>query len=63
MIFRGQVLRERSVDMVQLVDRIEWSPTRVEVRLLADWVLPFGQQTVVDDCEAHGEQLTMRAEH
>ena len=36
----GRVLRERSVEMVQLVDRIEWSPTNVDVRLLADWSLP-----------------------
>ena len=36
----GRVLRERSVEMVQLVDWIEWSPTNVDVRLLADWSLP-----------------------
>ncbi|HEU0008272.1 MAG TPA: hypothetical protein VFT34_00490 [Verrucomicrobiae bacterium] len=36
----GRVLRERNVEMVQLVDRIEWSPTNVDVRLLADWSLP-----------------------
>ena len=36
----SRVLQERSVEMVQLVDRIEWSPTNVEVRLLADWRLP-----------------------
>ena len=36
----GRVLRECSVEMVQLVDRIEWSPTNVDVRLLADWSLP-----------------------
>jgi hypothetical protein len=36
----GRVLRESSVEMVQLVDRIEWSPTNVDVRLLADWSLP-----------------------
>jgi hypothetical protein len=36
----GRVLRERSVEMVQLVDQIEWSPTNVDVRLLADWSLP-----------------------
>jgi len=36
----GRVLRERTVEMVQLVDQIEWSPTNVEVRLLANWRLP-----------------------
>jgi hypothetical protein len=34
------VLREKSVEMVQLVDRMEWSPTNVEVGLLANWRLP-----------------------
>ena len=36
----GRVLRERQVEMVQLVDQIEWSATNVDVRLLADWKLP-----------------------
>jgi len=36
----GQVLKEDSVEMVQLVDRVEWTPTNVNVKLLADWSLP-----------------------
>ena len=36
----GLVLRESKVEMVQLVDRVEWSPTHVNVRLLAEWSLP-----------------------
>jgi hypothetical protein len=36
----GRVLRQREVEMVQLVDRIEWSATNVDVHLLADWTLP-----------------------
>jgi len=36
----GRVLRERRVEMVQLVDRIAWTPTNVDIRLLADWRLP-----------------------
>ena len=36
----GQVLQERSVGMVQLVDHIDWSPTNADIRLLADWRLP-----------------------
>ena len=36
----GRVLQERSVEMVQFVERIEWSPTNVDVRLLANWSLP-----------------------
>ena len=36
----GRVLREQEVEMVQLVDHVEWSATNVCVRLLADWSLP-----------------------
>ena len=36
----GRVLRERNVEMVQLVDPPQWSPTNVNVTLLADWKLP-----------------------
>ena len=36
----GQVFRDCDVEMVQLVDQISWSPTNVDVRLLADWRLP-----------------------
>jgi hypothetical protein len=36
----GRVLHEQDVEMVQLVERIDWSPTNVSVRMLADWPLP-----------------------
>ena len=36
----GEVLRESKVEMVQLVDRVDWSSTTVDVRLLAEWSLP-----------------------
>lgn len=36
----GRVLHERKIEMVQLVDRINWSATNVDVHLLADWRLP-----------------------
>jgi hypothetical protein len=36
----GRVLREQDVEMVQLVRRIHWSPTDVDVGLLAKWSLP-----------------------
>lgn len=36
----GLVLRESKVEMVQLVDQVEWSATHVDVRLLAEWGLP-----------------------
>lgn len=35
-----QVLNESPVEMVQLVDQVEWSSTSVNVRLLANWSLP-----------------------
>jgi hypothetical protein len=36
----GRVLREQTVEMVQLADHVTWSATNVDVRLLADWSLP-----------------------
>ncbi len=36
----GRVLNEQNVEMVQLVEQIHWSPTKVNVKLLADWDLP-----------------------
>ncbi|WP_369940586.1 hypothetical protein [Xanthomonas medicagonis] len=36
----GKVLQEQDIDAVQLVDHIRWSPTRVDVPLIAEWPLP-----------------------
>ena len=36
----GHVLREMQLEMVQLVDRVEWSHHRVHIPLIADWPLP-----------------------
>lgn len=36
----GQLLQETKVDMVQLVERVEWEDRRVRVTLIADWTLP-----------------------
>lgn len=36
----GSVLEERKIEMVQLVDQVVWSPSTVEVKLLAEWRLP-----------------------
>jgi hypothetical protein len=36
----NRILQEREMEMVQLVDRVEWSATNVNVGLLADWKLP-----------------------
>lgn len=36
----GRVLHEQKVVMIQLVDRINWSATNVDVHLLANWRLP-----------------------
>jgi hypothetical protein len=35
----GKVLQQRSVDMVSMVDQVEWSETNVNVRIFADWAL------------------------
>ena len=36
----GRVLRERSVEMVQSIDQLQWSPDGVQIKLFADWPLP-----------------------
>jgi hypothetical protein len=36
----GNVLREAKVDMVQLVDHVEWEPRKVTIKLIAEWELP-----------------------
>jgi len=36
----GRVLRERDIEAVQLVEQIRWSPTSVDVPLIAEWPLP-----------------------
>ena len=35
----GRVLREAEVDMVQLVDQVEWDARGVHIKLVADWPL------------------------
>ena len=35
-----KVLQEARVEMVQLVDRVDWEPRKVVVKLVADWDLP-----------------------
>jgi hypothetical protein len=37
---RGHVLEEVRVDMVSLVDQVEWEAGRVRVGLVATWYLP-----------------------
>src|SRR5438477_4811091 len=32
----GRILERKHVEMVQLVDQVAWSPTNVEVKLIAD---------------------------
>ena len=36
----NQILAEKDVDMVQLIDAPEWSPDKVHIKLFADWELP-----------------------
>ncbi len=37
---RGKVLKETEVEMVQLVDNVEWQDKKVYIKLLVDWDLP-----------------------
>jgi hypothetical protein len=36
----GKLLRRRSVEMVQLVEEVSWSPTNVWIKFLGEWNLP-----------------------
>jgi hypothetical protein len=37
---RGRVLHQVDVEMVQLVDQVEWPDRKVEIKLVAEWDLP-----------------------
>ncbi len=39
-IQKGRILRAAPVEMVQLVERVEWTSTNVSVRLVVEWPLP-----------------------
>jgi hypothetical protein len=36
----GRVLAQKDVEMVQLIDQMDWSRTNVHINLFADWRLP-----------------------
>ena len=36
----GRILEQKDVEMVQLIDQPEWSPTNLYIKLFADWKLP-----------------------
>ena len=36
----GKVLQEKEVEMVQMVDNVQWSPSAVNMDLFAEWNLP-----------------------
>ena len=36
----GAILQERPVDMVQLIETVEWEANQVSIKLFADWPLP-----------------------
>lgn len=38
--YAGQVLQRQPLQMVQLVDRVEWQPTKASIKLVAEWSLP-----------------------
>lgn len=37
---RGDLLQETKVEMVQLVDHVEWTDRKVRIKLVAEWELP-----------------------
>ena len=36
----ARVLAQKDVEMVQLIDQMDWSSTNVDIKLFADWKLP-----------------------
>jgi len=36
----GRMLHEKDVEMVQMIDQFEWSPTNLYIKLFTDWRLP-----------------------
>ena len=36
----GHLLQQTRVDMVQVVDRVDWQDRRVSIKLVAEWPLP-----------------------
>jgi len=36
----GRILEQKDVQMVQLIDQFEWSPTNLYIKFFADWKLP-----------------------
>ena len=36
----GELLHETSVEMVQLVQKVEWTEKSVSIKLIAEWDLP-----------------------
>ena len=36
----GRILRKEKVEMVQLVENVEWRESSVSIKLIADWPLP-----------------------
>ncbi|HWV15313.1 MAG TPA: hypothetical protein VN030_07755 [Cellvibrio sp.] len=37
---QGKVFAEEDVEMVQLVEQVEWSEAQVNIKFVADWMLP-----------------------
>jgi hypothetical protein len=36
----GRVLEEKDVDMVQLIEQVDWEEGKVDIKLFAKWALP-----------------------
>lgn len=37
---KGKLLRETTVPMVQMVDKVEWEKQQMSIKLIAEWPLP-----------------------
>lgn len=37
---KGKLMRETSVPMVQMVDKVEWENRQMSIKLIAEWPLP-----------------------
>lgn len=37
---RGELMREMDVEMVQLVEKVDWQEQNLSIKLIVDWSLP-----------------------
>ena len=56
---QGELIHETKVEMVQLVDHVEWTEKRVRIKLVAEWDLP----PVGGEGDVRGVSFECSAEH